>query len=456
MGRQAFEQRGYASAPLGGVGRKLSEQAVLLGVNELPFFSVICRNPATVTRLRQAPELEWVMPSDSSAEALEKPVSAALNGPPAGTVNRELGDVVGEGFGCQVYQTNANLRYGADYDNKPLSGGNGLASWNYRYHFINDTWNRGYNGRGVRLFVIDTGVSQEQTNFGPGGAVARTISRFATLGTDANDLCGHGICMAGAAGASLRAGTSVGVAYGSDLTLIKAMNDVVITSDAESRAVAAAIKAIADRADSKNAVVSMSIGGPITNNIVDAAFNYLNNSSKRDKTIFFAAAGTSAPIAARILQAAGTNPLYPANRPDVYAVTGFVTYPQFSAADWDVAAANQPRVFSNQCEACFRYDDTDFGIVMNKDRDTYSFNGSLSATTEPLTQARSGNTPATVGGSSVATAQMAGIAALVWQRYPNMTRQQLYARLRSTGREVFGISFSLTRPVLPNAYQATN
>ena len=48
---------------------------------------------------------------------------------------------------------------------------------------------------------------------------------------------------------------------------------------------------------------------------------------------------------------------------------------------------------------------------------------------KPLTLAMSGDAPATVGGSSVATATTAGIAALVWSKYPSFTRAQVLARL---------------------------
>jgi len=48
----------------------------------------------------------------------------------------------------------------------------------------------------------------------------------------------------------------------------------------------------------------------------------------------------------------------------------------------------------------------------------------------PLSLAMSGNNPSTVGGSSVATASMAGMAALVWSKYPALTRDQVISRLQ--------------------------
>jgi subtilisin family serine protease len=44
----------------------------------------------------------------------------------------------------------------------------------------------------------------------------------------------------------------------------------------------------------------------------------------------------------------------------------------------------------------------------------------------------SGDAPSTVGGSSVSTATAAGIAALVWSRFPAYTRDQVLDKLIKT------------------------
>jgi subtilisin family serine protease len=49
-----------------------------------------------------------------------------------------------------------------------------------------------------------------------------------------------------------------------------------------------------------------------------------------------------------------------------------------------------------------------------------------------LSTAVSGDVPTTVGGSSVATATASGIAALVWSRFPNYSREQLVNKLTVT------------------------
>ncbi|MBS1734882.1 MAG: S8 family serine peptidase, partial [Bacteroidetes bacterium] len=63
--------------------------------------------------------------------------------------------------------------------------------------------------------------------------------------------------------------------------------------------------------------------------------------------------------------------------------------------------------------------ETDFTIVMEK----------ASNERHPITLAMTGDAPSTVGGSSVSTATMAGIAALVWSKNPTYTRDQVLNKL---------------------------
>jgi subtilisin family serine protease len=51
---------------------------------------------------------------------------------------------------------------------------------------------------------------------------------------------------------------------------------------------------------------------------------------------------------------------------------------------------------------------------------------------KPLTLAMSGDVPSTIGGSSVATATAAGIAALVYSKFPTYTRDQVINKLIQT------------------------
>jgi len=73
-----------------------------------------------------------------------------------------------------------------------------------------------------------------------------------------------------------------------------------------------------------------------------------------------------------------------------------------------------------RCGNCHDGSAVDFVVVMEK-----ASNGR-----KPLTLAMSGDVPATVGGSSVATAQTAGMATLVWSSNPSLTRNQVLNKLK--------------------------
>ena len=74
------------------------------------------------------------------------------------------------------------------------------------------------------------------------------------------------------------------------------------------------------------------------------------------------------------------------------------------------------------CNDCHKGAAIDFVIVMQK----------VSDGENPLANATSGDIPTTVGGSSVATATAAGIAALVWSYHPTEAREQILQRLTAT------------------------
>jgi subtilisin family serine protease len=75
-----------------------------------------------------------------------------------------------------------------------------------------------------------------------------------------------------------------------------------------------------------------------------------------------------------------------------------------------------------KCDVCHQGSEIDFVVHMEKNS-----NGR-----HVLTTANSTNNPATVGGSSVATASCAGMAALIWAKNPTWTRAQVLSRMQSS------------------------
>ena len=280
-------------------------------------------------------------------------------------------------------------------------------SWNYTYHGIPNAWTKS-TGTGVKVFIIDTGKEFDQENvgsaFNQGYSSGRTVESIVTLPRStflgfstgpietADDDCGHGTCMAGACAAPRGTdGAACGVAYNCNLVTCRAAADVYLDESREAKGVADAYTNAANRTDVK--IISMSMGKITSSGQITDAIKYATGKGK----LLFCAAGTSFGWTAGWFGV-----IFPANLNEVNAVTGV-----------------RDNNFNTNCTDCHKGSETDFTIVMEK----------ASNERHPLTLAMSGDAPSTVGGSSVATATTAGIAALVWSKFPTLTSSQILNKL---------------------------
>jgi subtilisin family serine protease len=307
--------------------------------------------------------------------------------------------------GCGGNVAETGLVSGVDYTTiSPAT----KQSWNYAFHNIPNAWAK-TTGSGIKVFIIDTGCEFDQDNLGSafnqGASAGRTIERIVTLPRNtflgiptgpvetADDGCGHGTSMAGACAAPRGTdGAAVGVAYNCNLVTCRAAADVFIDESRESKGVADAFTNAGNRADVK--IISMSMGRITSSSQIRDAVLYAYGKGK----LIFTAAGTSFGWTS-----GWVGVIFPATMNEVNAVTGV-----------------RDNSFSTQCSACHDGSQTDFTVVMERGSNTDR---------HPLTLAMSGNAPSTVGGSSVATATTAGIAALVWSRFPTYTRAQILDKL---------------------------
>lgn len=281
-------------------------------------------------------------------------------------------------------------------------------SWNYSFHGIPTAWTRS-TGAGIKVFIIDTGSEFDQENLGSafnqGSSSGRTIERIVTLPRNtflgiptgsvetADDACGHGTSMAGACAAPRGTdGAAVGVAYNANLVTCRAAADVLIDESRETKGVSDAFVNAGNRTDVR--IISMSMGRITSSSQIRDAVRYAHSRGK----LIFTAAGTSFG-----LTSGWWGVIFPATMPEVNAVTGV-----------------RDNNFNTQCTACHDGSETDFTVVMERGSNTDR---------HPLTLAMRGDAPSTVGGSSVATATTAGMAALVWSRFPTMTRDQVLNKL---------------------------
>ena len=279
--------------------------------------------------------------------------------------------------------------------------------WNYSIHGVQEAWTAS-QGAGVGIQIIDTGSSDGQENvghqFASGQSTGRNIRRLSTLYSGSwwwrrldspNDGCGHGTQMSGlATGPRGSDGNAVGVAYRANLTIVRAVEDVVITSSNESAGVRDALVLAGN--DPGVRIISMSIGTPFNNGTVADGIYFAHNRGK----LIFAAAGTS------LTWTSWYGVIFPASMSETVAVTGVKEGLPFE-----------------RCATCHDGSQVDFVIHMARRYDPNRTSLSL---------ARSGDQPTYVGGSSCATATTAGVAALVWAKSPQLSRQGVLDRLRTT------------------------
>ncbi|KAA1247148.1 S8/S53 family peptidase [Aquimarina sp. RZ0] len=285
---------------------------------------------------------------------------------------------------------------------------NARLPWNFDIHKVPQAWNYS-TGEGITIGLIDTGISASQNlldaGFNDGDSRGRSVERFGTYidspwwwsnNIDGpNDKCGHGTQMASVI-ASPRNDDfmSVGVAYNANLIAYRATSDVVLNDYHERKGVSNALKALANRNDVK--IISMSIGYPWSIGNVKDAVRYAYRKGK----MIIAAGGTSTTF---------TNwygVIFPASMSETIAVTGLKDNGY------------------NRCNICHDGKKIDFTIVMQRAGDADRTIPVLGLNTGSQTYA---------GGSSIATATTAGIAALVWSRNPDMSRDQVLNKLKKAG-----------------------
>ncbi|MCH9659532.1 MAG: S8/S53 family peptidase [Bacteroidetes bacterium] len=318
-------------------------------------------------------------------------------------------------FTNEAYPQNQFSSSGCDKDGQNLNGNDfrtiapgSLVSWTFDEHNIEQAWAHS-TGSGITVGLIDTGVSQSQSllgsNFNDGASSGRSIQKYGTFIDSPwwwsnnydgpHDKCGHGTGM-GATIASPRNNDNqpVGVAYNCNLVSYRATEDVVLNDYHERKGVKDALVQLGNRSDVK--IISMSVGYPWSIGNVRDGVIYAYNRGK----LIFAAGGTSTTF---------TNwypVIFPASMNETVAVTGITDDGTYQ-----------------QCDTCHDGSEIEFTIVMERDND----NGRTATVLGFYEGDRD-----YVGGSSVATATTAGIAALVWSKYPGWNRSQVLNRLRQS------------------------
>jgi len=319
----------------------------------------------------------------------------------------------------QFAVTSSNARSSSGCDNSAdtinaahystISPNNAQVSWHFDAHNIPQAWNYS-TGSGVTIGLIDTGVSASQSllnssGFNDGASTGRAVQKYGTF-IDSNwwwssnydgphDLCGHGTAMASTMASPRNDnGMPVGVAYNANLVAYRATEDVLLNDYHERKGVSDALTQLGNRSDVK--IISMSIGYLWSIGNIKDAVKYAYSKQK----LIFAAGGTSTSFTN------GYGVIFPATMSETLAVTG----------------VNDGTSYE-RCDVCHSGSKIDFTIIMEGDNNT--------SKAPPVLGFNNGERRYT-GGSSVATATTAGIAALVWSKNPSWSRTQVLNKLKQS------------------------
>jgi subtilisin family serine protease len=357
------------------LGRSVGEDELFVAPEDgiLPVLEVRILHPDVLAEFRRQPRVRYLEPSNYTAGELQLRSDSGCSEAPAD--NPFPDDFV------------------------TLSGG-AKVPWNFDFMNIRQAWSRS-QGEDIGICIIDSGTYPEQSRLNGEFGSGRSLNRLGvyqpswwsnrTDGPD--DRCGHGTQMAGLAAAPFSSGGStVGVAYRSDLLSIRATSDVVINGSKEKRGVKDALVIAGNHSGTR--VISMSIGDVFSSGTVKDGIRYAHNRGK----LILAAAGTS------LSWTSWYGVIFPASMDETVAVTGI-----------------RDGVPFRRCNTCHDGSKVDFVAVMQRRNDTDRTS---------LTLSRSGSAPGYVGGSSAATATTAGIAALVWATDPGQSREQVLERMK--------------------------
>ncbi len=367
--------------------KKELNDILILSDEYLNLVDVIIEKQETIIALRKSNLIRYIEPADythfTSQSSIERSASSSSSS--------------GCGYDSETLST-------ADYTTITP---NAKAPWTFYQHNIPNAWSYS-TGSGVTIGIVDTGTSPNQTllgsNFNDGMSSGRSISKFGvyvdsiwpwSTGTDGpNDQCGHGTSMASVAAAPRNDnGLPVGVAYNANLVTYRAASNVVLDGYHEQNGVKKAFTALGNNASVK--IISMSMGHIFSVGKISDGVKYAYNKGK----LIFCAGGTSTSFTNFV------GVIFPASMAEAVAVTGVKE-----------GTSNQ------KCDVCHSGSKIDFTIQMQR---------SASGNTVPVDSYYDMQSDY-VGGSSVATATTAGIAALVWSVHPTWTRAQVLTKMKQS------------------------
>ncbi|AOW19179.1 S8 family serine peptidase [Urechidicola croceus] len=265
-----------------------------------------------------------------------------------------------------------------------------------------------FTGKGVDICILDTGFYANHPDFNGRNIIGKSFIQGESWDNDGN---GHGTHCTGTAAGNISKvdGTRYGVANEANIVIGK------VLSDMGSGSTSGIVDAIDWAIEKKYKVISMSLGSPVgIGQEPSPIFEHIGRKALEQNSLLIAAAGNDSnrPNLPRPVSS-------PANAESIMAI---------AAIDKHLKVAN----FSNG------------GInVSNGGRIDVSAPGVdiLSSYSE---NAPNGKLYARLNGTSMATPHIAGIAALYWEAYPNLTAAELWLKIE---KRAFQLQNQLARDV---------
>ena len=307
-------------------------------------------------------------------------------------------------------------------------------------------WQSGFDGTGVGVAVIDSGVSPDRDLTGPNGITSRVVySESFVAGQNANDVYGHGTHVAGIVGSAGRDSTGAGfkrtfkgVAPNANIINLRVLDQN--GAGYESDVIAAIERAIQLKNTYNIRVINLSLGHPVYESykldplcqaveaawkagivVVVAAGNYGRDNSLGTKGYGTIASPGNDPyvITVGAMKANGT-PYTADDTIASYSSKGPTLVDHIVKPDL-VAPGNQViSLLVPNCTLVLRYPKT---LLSNSLYETIGASG------------KSGDY-FVLSGTSMATPVVAGAAALLIQKNPSLTPDQVKARLMKTATKI--------------------
>jgi len=251
-----------------------------------------------------------------------------------------------------------------------------------------------YTGKGVKLAVLDTGF-----DFGHPDFAGRTIHRKSFVGRQAIDKDGHGTHCAGIAGGGRKgkAGVRYGVAPGSRLYIGKILDDHGEGSDG------LALEGIEWALEKGCRIISMSFGAEATGGY-SAIFESVAQTVLAAGSLLIGATGNESKKG----RIAPVN--HPANCPSVLAVGALTSALRLA----EFSCGGTGRLLGTRGSGL----GGDVGGQVD-----------LAAPGDEILSAKIGGGTALDSGTSMAAPFVAGIAALLWEQYPEASAWEIWTKL---------------------------